>query len=70
MVDQLHRDPLTFRLVERPRKVAVESSPGAFVDFGLESGLQGLVGIVGSQEVGVTYEEAFFVVVSVDEHRM
>ena len=37
------------------------------VDLGFERGLQRAVGIVGAEEVGVADEEAFFVVVGVDE---
>ena len=55
------------RLVERPRGVAVQRRPGFGVDLGLQRGLQRAVGVVGAEEVGVADEEAFFVVVGVDE---
>ena len=47
--------------------VAVEGGPSVGVDLGFEGGLQGSVGIVLAEEVGVTDEEALFVVVGVDE---
>ena len=37
------------------------------IDFGFEGGFEGFVGVAGSEEVGVADEEAFFVVVGVDE---
>ena len=55
------------RLVERSRRVAVQRRPGFFVDLRFQRGLQRAVGIVGAEEVGVADEEAFFVVVGVDE---
>ena len=67
MVDYLHRDPHGLGCVEGARGVAVERGPGIFVDFGLESGFQGFVGIVGAEKVGVADEEGLFVVVGVDE---
>ena len=41
--------------------------PGFPVDFGLESSLEGFVGVVGAEEVGMADEEAFLVVVGVNE---
>ena len=45
----------------------MERRPGFCVDLGFERGLQRAVGIVRAEEVGVADEEAFFVVVGVDE---
>ena len=67
MVDHFHCDAARLRLVEGPRSVAVESCPGFRIDFGFESGFERAVGIIRAEEVGVTDEEAFFVVVGVDE---
>ncbi len=39
----------------------------ALVDFGLEGGFEALVGVVLAEEVGLAHEEAFAVVVAVDE---
>lgn len=67
MIDHLHRNPPRLRLVEGARNIAVERRPGVSVNFRLERGLEGFVGVVCAQEVGVADEEAFFVVVGVDE---
>ena len=45
----------------------MEGFPGFLVDFGFEGGLEGFVGVVGAEEVGVAHEEAFLVVVGIDE---
>jgi len=45
----------------------VQRGPGFRVDLRLQRRLQRAVGIVGAEEVGVTDEEALFVVVGVDE---
>jgi len=45
----------------------VERGPDLFVNLGLECGLQGFVGIVCAEKIGVTDEEALFVVVRIDE---
>ena len=47
--------------------VAVEGGPGVGVYFSLEGSFEGLVGIVGTEEVGVTNEEALLVVIGVYE---
>ena len=67
MVDHLHRDAPGFGFIEGAGGVAVEGCPGICVDFRLEGGFQGFVGIVGAEEVGVADEESFFVVVGVDK---
>ena len=56
-----------FGLSNGARYVAVQRLPSVLVDLGLERGLECLVGIVCAKEVGVADEEAFFVVVGVDE---
>ncbi len=58
MVDHFHGDAAGAGFVEWPGGVAVEGRPGLLVDLGLESRLQGRVGIVGAQEIGVTDVEA------------
>ena len=45
----------------------MERRPGVGVDLGLEGGLEGLVGVAGAEEIGVSDEKALFVVVGVDE---
>ena len=67
MVDHLYRDASGFGFVEGAGSVAVEGCPGVCVDFGLEGRLEGFVGIVGAEEVGVTDEESFLVVIRIDE---
>ena len=67
MVNHLYGDPAGGGFVEGAGGVAVEGGPGFFVDLGFERGLECFVWIVCAQEVGVTDEEAFFVVVGVDE---
>ena len=41
--------------------------PGFFVDLGLEGGFERLIWVIGPQEIGMAHEEAFLVVVGVDE---
>ena len=52
MVDDLDRNPAGREFVERAGGVAVEGRPGVCVDLGFEDGLEGFVGIVGSEEIG------------------
>ncbi len=59
MIDDLDRNSAGGGLGEGAGGVAVEGVPGFAVDFGLEGGLERLVGVVGAEEVGVTDEEAF-----------
>ncbi len=51
MVDDFYGDSALFRLVEGAGGVAVEGFPGFLVDFGLEGGFEGTVGVVGAEEV-------------------
>ncbi len=67
VVDDFHGDATRGGFVEGSRGVAIERSPGVGVDFGFEGGFEGFVGVVCTEEVGVADEEAFFVVVGVDE---
>ena len=67
MIDHLYGDATGLRLFERTGSIAVQSRPGFFVDLRFESGLERLVGVVRAQEVSVADEEAFFVVIGVDE---
>jgi hypothetical protein len=67
VVDDFYCDPALLRLIEGAGGVAVQRGPGFLVDLGFEGGFQGAVGVVGSEEVGVADEEAFLVVVGVDE---
>src|SRR4051812_18122494 len=53
MVDHLHGDAPTLRLLERPRRVAVEGRPCVFDDLGLERRLQRAVRVVRAEEIGV-----------------
>ena len=67
MVDDFHGNATGLGFVEGTGGVAVQCRPGFFVDLGLERGLERAVRVVCTEEVGVTHEEAFFVVVGVDE---
>ena len=67
MVNHFHRDTPGRGLVKRPGGVAVQRCPGFCVDLRFQGGFQRFVGIVGAEEVGLADEEAFFVVVGVDE---
>src|SRR6185436_9449770 len=67
VVDHLYGDATGRGFVEGTGGVAVKRSPGLFGDLGFERGLQRFVRIVCPEEIGVTHEEALFVVVSVDE---
>jgi len=67
VVDDLDGNAARLRLVEGAGGIAVQGGPGVFVDFRTQRGLERLVGVVGSQEVGVAHEEALLVVIRVDE---
>ena len=67
MVNDFDGDAAGFGLVEGAGGIAIEAFPGGFVNLGFQSRFKGFVGIVGSEEVGMADEEAFFVVVGVDE---
>jgi len=67
VVDDFHGDTAGFGFVEGSGGVAVQRGPGFFVDLGSERGFEGAVRVVRAEEVGVADEEAFFVVVGVDE---
>ena len=67
MVDDLNRDLARRRHVERDALGRIERRPCRFVDLGSQRAFQLFVGFIRAQEVGVTDEETFFVVVSVDE---
>src|SRR4051812_6287456 len=67
VIDHLYCNSTGLRLFKLARRVAVEGGPGFFVNLGLQRRLQRAVRIVGTEEVGVADEEAFFVVVRVDE---
>ena len=67
MIDHFHGDTAGGGLGERDGGVAVERLPGFLIDFGLEGGFEALVGVVLAEEVGLAHEEAFAVVVAVDE---
>ncbi len=67
MVDDLHGDLARLGRVEGLALGAVEGSPEGFVDLGSEGAFELLEGLVGAEEVGVPDEEAFSVVIGVDE---
>ena len=70
VIDYLNRDPPILGFLERSRCVAVERRPGFFVDLGFQGGLQCAVRVLGAEEIGVADEEAFLVVVRVDERAL
>ena len=50
------------------REVSLWSvSPGFLVDFGFEGSLEGFVRVVGAEKIRMAHEEAFLVVVGVNE---
>lgn len=67
VVDDFDRDAATRWFVEGTRGVAAEAFPCVFVDPGFEGCLERLVGVVCAEEIGVSDEEALFVVVGVEE---
>src|SRR4051812_42283141 len=67
MIDDFHSDTSRLWFLKGARDVAVERGPGFFVDLGLEGGLQSTIGIVRSKEIGLTDEEALFVVIGIYE---
>ena len=67
MVDDLHGDASRFWLIKGSGGIAVKAFPSFLVDLCFESCFERFVRVAGSQEVGMTDKEAFFVVVGVDE---
>lgn len=67
MINDFDCDAAGFWFGERSRRIAVEGSPGILVNLGFERGLERLVGVIRTKKVGVTDEEALFVVVGVDK---
>ena len=67
MIDYLHSDAARGGFLKWTGGIAVQCLPSILVDFGFQRGFQCFVRVVGSQEVGVAYEEAFFVVVGVNK---
>ena len=67
MIDDLHRNPPCRGLVKRPGGVAIQRCPGFCIYLRFQGGFQRFVRVVGAEEVGLADEEAFFVVVGVDE---
>ena len=67
MVYHFHGNPSRLGLGKGSGGVAIQRFPGFLVDFGFEGGFQGFVRVIRAEEVGVADEEAFFVVVGVDE---
>ena len=67
MINHFNSDSSGLRFWERSRGVAVQAFPGNFVNFGFESGFEGFVWIVGSEEISVADKEVFFVIVGVNE---
>lgn len=67
MVDDFDGDAARFWFIEGAGGVAIKGGPGFRVDFGLQRSLQGTIGIIGSEKIGVANEEALFVVIGVDK---
>jgi len=67
VVDDFDGDAAGGGCFEGARGVAVQGAPGFFVDFGSQCGAERFIRIVGAEEVGVADEEAFFVVIGIDE---
>ena len=67
MVDDLDSEAPCRRTRERLGNVAIERFPGFSVDLGFQAGFERLVRIVRAHEIGVADEEAFLVIVGVDE---
>ena len=67
MIDDLDGNFACFRGVKRAAFGGIEHGPGGFVDLSTEGALELFVGLIGTGEIGVADEEAFTVVVGVDE---
>ena len=67
MIDDLHCNSARFWFVEWTRGIAVQCLPRFLIDLGFQGRLQSAVRIILAEEVGVADEEAFAVVVGVDE---
>ena len=67
MVDDFDGDASAWWFSEGAAGVAVERFPCLFVDLGFEAAFERFVEIVRAEEISVADEEAFLVVVGVDE---
>ena len=67
MIDHLHGDLPAGGRGKGAAHRAVERLPVSLVHLGAQRTFELVVGFIGAGEVGVTYEEALFVVVGVDE---
>src|SRR5580700_8108384 len=67
MIDNFHGDATRLWFGEGTRSVAIERRPSFLIDFGFEGSFEGAIWIVCAQEVGVTNEEAFLVVVGINK---
>src|SRR5690606_5995743 len=67
MIYHLHCNSPRLRLRKGPGCIAVKRFPGFLVDLGFERSTQGIIAIIGSQEVRVTDKETFLVIVGVNE---
>ncbi len=67
MIDHFHRDSLSGRPLEGAGGGAIQAGPGVFVDLGLQCGFQALIRVIGAQEICVADEEAFLVIIGIDE---
>ena len=56
VVDHLYRDTVGCWFREWSRRVVVKGFQGFLIDFGVESGLEGLVRVVCAEEIGVEPE--------------
>ena len=67
VVDHLYGNPSRFRPIERPRGIAAQGFPSFLIDLGFEGSLEGFVGVVRTEEICLTNEKAFTVVVRIHE---
>lgn len=67
MVNHLDGDAARFRLRKGTGSIAVQARPGIFIDFSFECSFQSFIRVIRAEKIGVAHEEAFFVVVRIDE---
>src|SRR6185312_9236588 len=67
VVYDFHSKATRVRARERARGIAVEGRPSVLVDLGLQGRFERFIRVVGAHEIGMPDEEAFLVVIRVDE---
>ncbi len=67
VVNYLYSYSTRFWFFEGAGGVAFDGGSGFGVDFGFQGGFTGVVGIAGTEKIGLADEKTFFIAISVDE---